>query len=193
MSPNRGPAFLYVLPCAYEDLLKLGHSRDPLARMQAMHARWFEFFDLERGFAVATETVRDAQRLELHHGRALASHAAPAPLLFQASAGGATEWYRGAYPALHAAAQALQTVGHVLHAPLRDWARTRLLAQADRLHHWTGLLDPDALEARGAQARASIAQRRVVDVLDAYLALEIDLAPFLSDPVMQWHDAARMR
>ncbi len=46
--PSRGRCYLYVLPCAYEDLLKLGFSRDPLDRMQALHPRWFEFFDLDR-------------------------------------------------------------------------------------------------------------------------------------------------
>jgi len=31
---SRGRCFLYVFPCAYEDLLTLGFSRDPLQRLQ---------------------------------------------------------------------------------------------------------------------------------------------------------------
>lgn len=189
----RGPAFLYVLPCAYEDLLKLGHSRDPLARMQAMHPRWYEFFDLERAFAVETELVRDAQILERETARSLRLHRAPAPLLFRASAGGATEWYRGAFSALHALGGELQQQGHVLHRPLLDWARQRLELQTDRLREWTSLLSPDELDARGTAARATEAQRRVLDVLDAWRALDLDPAPFLSDSVRQWHDAATLR
>ena len=74
---SRGRCHLYVLPCAHEDLLKLGFSRDPLARLQQLHPRWFEFFDLDRAFAVETETVPDARKLELAQRRLLAEHNAP--------------------------------------------------------------------------------------------------------------------
>ena len=56
--PSRGRCFLYVFPCDWEDLLKLGISRDPLDRVQALHPRWFEFFDLGRGFLVEFYRVR---------------------------------------------------------------------------------------------------------------------------------------
>ena len=42
-----GRAFLYVLPCAYEDHAKLGIAGDPLVRMQAFSSRYYEFFDLD--------------------------------------------------------------------------------------------------------------------------------------------------
>jgi hypothetical protein len=57
---SRNRCFLYVAPCAYEDQLKLGFSRDPLRRFQSLHRRWFEFFDVDRIALVETETVRDA-------------------------------------------------------------------------------------------------------------------------------------
>ena len=79
-APSEGACYLYVLPCAYEDLLKLGFSRQPLARMQALQPRWFEFFDLDRALLVETDTVREARRLELDFGRRLRAHGAPAPL-----------------------------------------------------------------------------------------------------------------
>lgn len=186
-------AYVYVLPCAGEDWLKLGFSRDPLTRLQTLHRRYYEFFDTELAFAVETETVREARALETRLGRALRLHGAPAPLTVPAAAGGATEWYRGAYASLAASAEELQQQGYPLHRPLRDWIRERLIAGAERLYAWTALLDPLELAARGAASRASTAQRRVVDVLDAYRAEDIDLARWLPASVLDWHDAASLR
>ncbi|HSX61911.1 MAG TPA: GIY-YIG nuclease family protein, partial [Tahibacter sp.] len=169
-------AYLYVLPCQGEDWLKLGFSRDPLARMQQLHPRFFEFFDTDLAFAVETETVRDARALETRFGRALRTHAAPAPLTVSPAAGGSTEWYRGAYAHLAAAADALGLEGYPLHRPLRPWMTARLEAGAELLYAWTALLSPDELGARGAASRATVAQRRVADVLDAYRAAGIGLA-----------------
>jgi len=45
-----GRAFLYLFPCAYEDFAKLGMSTDPLARLHAFSSRYYEFFDLQRGW-----------------------------------------------------------------------------------------------------------------------------------------------
>lgn len=185
-------AFLYVLPCHGEDWLKLGFSRDPLARMQSLHPRFFEFFDTERAFAIETETVREARALETRLGRALRAHEAPAPLTVVAAAGGSTEWYRGAYTELAAAADALHAQGYPLHRPLLPWIRERLAAGADGLFAWTALLSPEQLEARGIASRASTAQRRVADVLDAYRAARIDLSRWLPESVLAWHDAASL-
>ena len=44
---SRGRAYVYVLPCRDEDLLKLGFSRDPFTRFHTLHRRFYEFFDLE--------------------------------------------------------------------------------------------------------------------------------------------------
>jgi len=182
---SRGRCHLYVLPCAYEDLLKLGFSRDPLARMQALHPRWFEFFDLDRGFLVETESVPDARRLELDRRRALEAHNAPAPLTVREEAGGQREWYRGAYDALAAYADMLATRGHTVHAPLRPWLRQALAARAELLFSWTqAMLDADSLDARIATTPV---QRAVRDALDAHVALGIDLAPLLPPAVLRWH------
>ena len=98
---SRGRCFLYVLPLAsHEDVLKLGCSRDPLDRVQALHPRYFEVFDLERAFLVETEAVRDARALELELRRMLVAHNAPAPLTVRREAAGHTEWYRGAFAQL---------------------------------------------------------------------------------------------
>jgi hypothetical protein len=184
---SRGRCYLYVLPCAYEDLLKLGFSRDPLARMQQLHPRWFEFFDLDRALLVETETVRDARALELAQRRALAEHNAPMPLTVNEAAGGEREWYRGAYARLAEAARMLGEGGYVLHAPLRGFAREALLVRAPLLFSWTqALLTVEDLER---PVVGTPVQRTVRDALDAYRALEIDLEPLLPAAVLRWHRA----
>ena len=182
---SRGRCYLYVLPCAYEDLLKLGFSRDPLASMQQLHPRWFEFFDLERALLVETESVRDARTLELSQRRTLVEYNAPMPLTVREAAGGEREWYRGAYVQIAEAARALGEGGHVLHAPLRDFAREALLARAPLLFSWSqAMLTVDDLDQRIA---ATSVQRAVRDALDAHVALGIDLEPLLPAAVLRWH------
>lgn len=185
-------AFVYVLPCHGEDWLKLGFSRDPLARMQALHPRFYEFFDTRLAFALETETVREARALETRLARALGAHAAPAPLTVMPLAGGHTEWYRGAYANLSDAAAALAQQGYPLHRPLHDWIRDRLVAGADLLYAWTAPLSSDERAARGAGSRTTLAQRRVADVLDAYRASAIDLTRWLPADLLDWHDAASL-
>jgi hypothetical protein len=181
--PSRGLSYLYVLPCAYEDILKLGFSRDPLGRMQALHPRWFEFFDLDRAFLVEAETVRDARDLELGLGRVISEHNAPAPLVIRREAAGHTEWYRGAYDALATTAHALAAGGYAMHAPLRPWLRARLVERSDRLFSWTmAMLPPEVLEMRDPSS-----VRRVLDMLDAFGSLNIELEPWLPPQVLDWY------
>lgn len=187
---SNGPAYVYVVPTVHEDLLKLGFSRDPLARLQALHARWFEFFDLQRGLLVQTETVAEARALELRQQRRLQEHRAPAPLT-ALRAGGGREWFRGAFAPLSAFADDCAAEGYFVHRPLAPWLRTRLLAGAALLHDWCALLASEELEARGVLALASPAQRRVLDVLDAYLASGIALDAWVPQAVLDWHREAR--
>lgn len=180
---SRGACFVYVAPCAYEDLLKLGFSRDPLARLGALHPRYFEVFDLDRVLLVETETVRDARVIELRLRRALVEHNAPAPLVVREEAGGSTEWYRGAYARLDEATLELETAGHRVHRPARAWFRTALEARSDLLYAWTlALLPTDPVEESHARACA-----RVADALDACDALGIDLGTRLPPAVLDWH------
>ena len=180
---SRGPCHLYVFPCAYEDLLKLGFSRDPLARLQQLHPRWFEFFDVDRAIAVETESVPDARALELRFKHSLEAHNAPQPLTVQDAAGGKGEWYRGAYAQLADAARALGEAGYTVHAPLRPWLRAALERRADLLFSWTSaIFDPAVIPPTPAL-------RIVRDALDAYDALGIDLAPWLPPSVYDWHRA----
>lgn len=183
--PSRGRCFVYVFPCLWEDHCKLGFSRDPLSRLQALHRRWFEFFDLGRALLVETETVRDARDLELELRRPLAVHNAPAPLTVRREAAGHTEWFRGASAQLEQAANALLRRGHVVHAPLRPWLRSALLARSDQLYAWTqAQLSVDELEGLAGPAPVS---QLVRDVLDAHDALAIALEPLLPAGVYRWY------
>lgn len=180
-----GYCFVYVFPCPWEDHCKIGFSRDPLARMQALHRRWFEFFDLDHGALVETETVRDARDLELELRRPLAAHKAWAPLTVRHEAAGHTEWFRGAAPQLGQAISVLENRGHNIHAPLRKWLRPALLARGDRLYAWAhAQLSVDELDNPDIQ---SPTQRIVRDTLDSYVALGIDPASLLPLEVIRWY------
>lgn len=188
--PSRGHCHLYVFPCAWEDLCKIGFSRDPLSRMQALHPRFFEFFDLDGGALVETDTVAEARALETRLRRELAAHNAPVPLTVREEAGGHREWYRGATGALGLATDALARQGHRLHAPLRPWLRHALLQRSDRLFSWTeAMLSADELDGAAGWTPA---QGRVRDALDAWAAMEIDLAPLLPARVLSWHRRVRI-
>ena len=182
---SRGAAFVYVAPCAYEDLLKLGYSRDPLERLQSLHPRFFEVFDLDRAVLVATETVRDARALELRWRRLLVEHNAPAPLVMRAEAAGATEWYRGASAPLEAQLRMLEDAGHVVHRPARDWFERALRARMPLLYSWTDAM-LTAADADPAAAPAAL-QQRVRDVLDACRWAGIALDEFLPSHVLAWY------
>lgn len=189
--PTRAPSHLYLLPGASgEDILKLGMSRDPLSRMQAFHRRYFEEFDLDRGLIVETETVRDARALELLLGRRMKQHNAPAPLLIRREAGGHTEWYRGAYEPLADAVRSLRDDGYTVHEPLRPWVRAALVRRGDDLFSWaSGALEQAALrdEGHGLDRLLPEERRLIRDVLDAYVAVDIDLEPLLPAEVFDWH------
>jgi hypothetical protein len=180
-----GRCFVYVLPSTWEDHCKIGFSRDPLSRLQQLHRRWYEFFDIDRALLVETETVRDARDLELELRRPLAQHNAPAPLTVRRQAAGHTEWFRGVAPQLEEAVARLRQRGHVVHAPLRDWLRPALLARSDPLFAWTqAQLSPDELEGL---AGPTPVQRMVRDTLDAYGALGIEVEPLLPADVWKWY------
>ena len=184
---SRGRCHVYVLPCTWEDHCKIGFSRDPLSRMQALHRRWFEFFDLDAAWLVETETVRDARDLELELRRPLAAHNAPAPLAVRPEAAGHTEWFRGVAAPLADAVAGLRRRGHAVHGPLQPWLRAALSERSDQLYAWAqAQLSPDELDSATA---GTPRQRLVRDALDAYTALAIDVEPLLPPEVQRWFDS----
>lgn len=175
----------YVFPCLWEDHCKIGFSHDPLARITQLHGRWFEVFDLQAGFLVEVEREREARDLELHLRRPLRAHRAPRPLTIRDAAGGHTEWVRGAQERLHAAAQALNAQGHIVHAPLVDWMHASLLARAGHLYDWAEAQLGD--DPQAAMLAPGACHRTLRDAIDAYLALGIDPEPWLSPKAWAWH------
>ena len=180
-----GYAFDYVFPSLWEDHCKIGFSRDPLSRVSALHRRWFEFFDLDAGMLVETETVRDARQLELELRRPLAGHNAPAPTTVRREAAGHTEWFRGAGPALALRGRLLEQRGYRVHAPVRPWLRAALSRRGDQLYAWAEA-QLEAVES-GRCADPVQVERTLRDALDAYTALEIDPAPLLPPEAWRWY------
>jgi hypothetical protein len=188
---SRGRAFVYVLPCRDEDLLKVGFSRDPLQRMQTLHARFFDFFDLDRAFLIATDYVRDARRLERQFLTAFAERRSPAPLVVPDAAAGYTEWHRGAYADAAAMAEAIAAKdGFVLHAPLRAWLRNLFVERGALLFAWSAkMLEAIEYERHNAppSPRPGAIERALRAALDCYVELGIDLEPLVPEAVFIWH------
>jgi hypothetical protein len=184
-----GPSFVYVLPCLGEDLLKLGMSRDPLDRFQNLHRRWFDFFDLETARLVETDSVREARAIETRLRKALREHNAPAPLLVSSSAGGQTEWFRGALDTLERETDALRVGGLRVHAPARGWLRDALAMRGSLLFHWSSrmleAIDPDFAPPLSSRPPTGI-ERTLRDALDAYAALDLDPEPLVPEKVLRW-------
>ena len=188
---SRGRAYVYVLPCRDEDLLKVGFSRDPLQRLTTLHARFFRFFDLDRAFLIATDRVRDARRIERRYIETFAERRSPAPLVVPDAAAGYTEWYRGAYADAEAIARALVADdGFTLHAPLRDWLRALFLERSALLFAWSAkMLEAIEYERFNAPPSPSprVLERPLRDALDCFDELGIDIEPLVPEPVFRWH------
>lgn len=179
-------AFVYVAPARYEDILKIGFSHDPCDRVRSFHLRWFEYFDLERGFSLATTDEKDARRVEQLFAAALREHRARAPLVIERAAGGFTEWYRGAHSEVVAlAARVVSDGGYASTASLADCMRERLLLERDQLFERTSLVF-DAIEALHGEAEAIALQSSLRATLDAYAAFQIDVRAFLPAHVVAW-------
>lgn len=190
-SPSAGRCYLYVFPCAYEDLLKLGISRDPLDRIQAFSRRYFEFFDLQRGWLLETDRVREAQGHETRLRRSLRLLNAPAPLLVPGRAAGATEWYRGAALLLEQAKEEFAAQGYVVHQPLEHSLRSRLEERRSNLYTWAERMlsaaDSEPGDAQPAGAEPPLPHRMLRDALDGYVALGIPLEDALPPTVFDWY------
>jgi hypothetical protein len=187
----RGRAFVYLLPCRDDTLLKIGFSRDPVQRLLTLHPRFFDFFELENALLVEADFVQDARRIERELLVRFQPWQAPAPLVVSATAGGHTEWYRGIRDD---AAQSLREVsareGFALHAPLSAWLRERFMDSASLLYSWSGWM-LEALEYERYNVPEPLqtgqAARALRRVLDAYASLQIELVALLPPAVLAWY------
>lgn len=188
---SRGRAFVYVLPCRDEDLLKIGFSRDPFTRFSTLHRRFFDFFRLERGMLLDAERVSDARRIERRLIGTFAERRAMAPLVIPVAAAGHTEWYRGVHEEL---ATLLETIardeGFHLSRSLTPWLRGYLESRADLLHDWS-LRVLDTLDWAAYNAPddpdAGRLRRALIDTLDMFVAAGLPVEPLLHDRVSDWY------
>jgi hypothetical protein len=190
---SRGRAFVYIAPCRDDNLFKIGFSRNPLERFRTLHARFFDFFDLEQGLLVLTDRVRDARRLERRLITTLADFQALAPLVVPTSAAGHTEWFRGALEeALAIAAEFESAEGFEIHRPASAWFRQVLRERADLLYAWSArLLEAIEYETHNAASPdgARDYEESLRRTLDAYAAFAIDVAPLVPVQVVRWYAA----
>jgi hypothetical protein len=180
------PAFVYVVPARYEDILKIGFSHDPCVRVRAFHERWFEYFDLEPGFVLAATDEKDARRIERLFAQHLKEHRARAPLVIEQAAGGYTEWYRGALAGVRQLAQAVVQEGG--YAPLRSLAASmheRLLLERDGLFERSIAL-LDGIEALRNEPQGGVFVQRLRNEIDAYTAMHIEIREYLPAEVLAW-------
>jgi predicted GIY-YIG superfamily endonuclease len=180
--------YLYVLPTAYEDLLKVGISADPLVRAHAFSRRYYESFDLAASMLVEFDRRSEARRRESALHRLLRRCNADQPLLVPRSAAGHTEWYRGACADVRGEIEADRERGYMVHAPGLQWWRTRLRQQEPLLYEWAsrmlaespdGVLDADRLQ-------------QLADVVDAWPALGLALGDVLPPSLLHWYRLHRL-
>jgi hypothetical protein len=189
-SPGR--AFVYVLPCRDEDLLKLGFSRDPFTRFSTLHRRFFNYFDLDRGLLLDAERVSAARRIERRLIEAFREYHAVAPLVVPSSAGGHTEWYRGASPGVSGLLRDIAAdEGLPLQEGLRPWLHGHLAARADLLHDWSlRIVETLAWAEHNAPGDPGTARlvRALTDTWALFEAAGMDVHGLVPRLVADWYD-----
>lgn len=182
------PAFVYVAPARYEDILKLGFSHDPCNRIRSFHRRYFEYFDLQRSFAIEVVDEQDARRIEKAMAARFADHRTYAPLEIETAPGGVTEWYRGAYEGLvRTSADLIETGGYSPLLNMADEIADRLRAERDHLFEFATTAI-DAADALGNTPEAKALIDALGTSLDAYRAFDIYVAGHLPEDVFRLVD-----
>jgi hypothetical protein len=185
---SRGRAYVYVLPCRDEDLLKLGFSRDPFTRFHTLHRRFYEFFDLDRGLLIEVDHVSDARRIERRFIDTWIDSRAPAPLVIREAAAGYTEWYRGIYAEVTVLAQQLaQDEGYTLHRPLRPWLHDLLEDRSDWLYDGSANMLEQVVYERFHGDPQRPLQHALLGLLDMCRAIGLPLEELLPEHVLQWY------
>ena len=179
--------YLYVLPLAYEDILKVGISGDPLTRAQAFSRRYYECFDLPRSLLVEFDSKREAQARETELHRQLRPLNATQPLTIPAQAAGETEWYRGAYALLCDEVERDRRRGNIVHAPSIAWWRHRLGEEREALYEWASHM----LREADDQLPPVEWLQLLADTLDAYPCLDVPLDDVLPLELARWYGQYR--
>lgn len=193
---SRGRAFVYVIGCREDTLFKIGFTRDPMDRWRTLHPRFFEFFGLDQGILIATDKVGQARTLERRLLRAFADYQALAPLAVRAGAGGEGEWFRGVLAEVVEAAKETAAQHAWTWQLPAQWMRSCLAARRDLLFAWTAAM-LDALEferhngGERAPADGAVYERALLDALDAFASVGLDIDGHVPEPVRLWYRARR--
>ncbi|QBB70615.1 hypothetical protein ELE36_09690 [Pseudolysobacter antarcticus] len=156
--------------------------------MAAFHPRYFEFFDLNRAFAIELDNVSEARRMERFLAASLHEHRAPAPLLVRDAAAGYTEWYRGAYGLLEQQGRRAQHEGHILHMPFKRWVRDQLEIRSELLFDWSQrMLDEIALDTSIGGLDSAALRRTLSDAVDALVAFKLPPERYVPTTILEWH------
>ncbi|WP_430388718.1 GIY-YIG nuclease family protein [Dyella sp. 20L07] len=187
---SRGRAYVYVLPCRDEDLLKVGFSRDPMQRFRTLHRRFFEFFDLDRGLLIEVDRVAQARRIERLFLTRWADQRAQAPLVVPTSAAGHTEWYRGIDVSVTVLAhQIAEAEALVLHEPLRKWLAGQLADRTDALYDWSERVLSEVLLEQEHAGLSGLRpfERALLDTLDMCDSAGLSLDNLVPPGVQEWY------
>jgi hypothetical protein len=180
-------AWLYVLALnGPEDLIKVGLTNDPVSRWSALHARWYEAFDLANSMLVACESRKDAQALETALHRELVEHSCPMPLAIRGAAAGCTEWYRGAYPRARRYVDSCEGQGYSVLRSAFDHVAHEMKSAAYRLEELLQLAHRDLLDGMLGEAQ----RRALVDLVDGHRAFDSSLDDRL--PQDAWRSVRRL-
>lgn len=185
---GKGRTYVYLFPWREQDLLKVGFSRQPLVRLRTLHRRFFEVFDLDRGYLLETRLAQ-ARQIERDIILRHAEQRSPAPLVVPDAAAGYSEWFRGVCPDVTAALRDVaEREGLALHS-LRDWLRRWFESQGDGVYEWSlRMLDAIEYEAFNvpAELQRGEAAHALRYVMDACEAIGLPLARFFPDGAMAW-------
>jgi hypothetical protein len=186
---GKGRTYVYMLPWREQDLLKVGFSRQPLVRLRTLHRRFFDVFDLDRGYLLETERLAQARRIERDLILRHAEHRSPPPLVVPDAAAGYSEWFCGVSADVTAELHRIADhEGFVLHA-LREWLRQVLESQSDGLYEWS-LRQLEAIEYETFNVPVAFqrgeAARSLRYVMDACEAVGLPLDSLFPQSAMAW-------
>jgi hypothetical protein len=184
--------YVYLLPCRQEDLLKIGLTQTPLKRMRSFHRRYFDLFDLHRGWLLELDRLGQARTVERHLLRTLVEQRSLPPLVVARAAGGYTEWHRGVYEEATALMQQASTAGgHALFA-LDQWLYSYFLQRADLLHDWSlGMLDQIEYQTHNVPRELWCLgpSHALRDTLSACIATGLEPWRWVPPAVKDWYEA----
>jgi len=188
-SLGKGRTYVYLLPWREQDLLKIGFSRQPLVRMRSLHRRFFEVFDLDRGYLLETDRLAQARKIERDLIQRHADQRSPPPLVVPDAAAGYSEWFRGVCPAVTAELREIAGCeGFAMHS-LREWLRQWFDAQADGLYEWSlHMLEAIEYETFNVpvELQRGMAAASLRYVMDACEAVGLTLARIFPDRALRW-------